>query len=74
MARMDEHTLQEIFTYHKPGLEQLPKYEAVRNAGLCFAQVIIGNVPECADRTVALRKIREVVMDANAAIALNGLI
>ena len=64
----------EIFTYHAPTPDQLPKYAAVRTAALEFARVIEANVPACADRSAAIRKLREAVMTANAAIALEGLV
>lgn len=74
MARMDETTVDQIFTYHKPSPEQTLAYEAIRSAAKSYALVILKYVHECADRTVALRSIRESVMTANAAVALGGLI
>lgn len=64
--------IDDVFSYHSPTPEQLPKYAAVREAARVFAHVIDANTPGCADRTAALRKLRECVMTANAAIALNG--
>jgi len=64
--------LQNWFTYHSPTLEQLPKYQAIREAGLQFATAIVENAPDCADTTAAVRKIREAVMTANQAIACGG--
>lgn len=64
--------LEAIFTYHAPTEEQLPKYQAIRCAALEFAEVVVRNTPASADQTAAVRKIREAVMTANAAIALNG--
>jgi hypothetical protein len=70
----DEEWLTEVFSYHKPEGDQPAKYEAIRVAAKSFAQVILQNVPPCADRTAALRKLREAVMTANAAVALKGLV
>jgi len=39
-----------------------------------FAHVIMEHTPVCADQTAAIRKIREAVMTANAAIALHGIV
>jgi hypothetical protein len=64
--------LDNVFTYHKPTAEQLPIYEELRASAKDFAATIQRLVPDCADRTAAIRKIREAVMTANAAIALNG--
>lgn len=64
----------EVFRYHAPSADQLESYTAVRRAALTFALVLREHVPHCADRTAALRKLREAVMTANAAIALKGKI
>ncbi len=61
-----------IFTYHSPTAEQLPKYEAIRAKAKELGHVIIENTPASADQTAAIRLLREAVMTANAAIALNG--
>jgi len=57
------------FTYHAPTPDQLPKYEAIRAAALVFAEVVVQNTPPSADQTVAIRKIREAALIANASIA-----
>lgn len=59
-----------MFTYHPPKPEQIPKYEELRKAGEEFAQTILRLTPGCPDQTVAIRHVREAVMNANAAIAL----
>lgn len=64
--------LENWFTYHSPTPEQLPKYQAIREAGLNLATVIVENSPASADQTAAIRKIREACMEANAAIACDG--
>jgi hypothetical protein len=61
-----------IFTYHAPSAEQLPKYEAIRAKAKEMGQCIVDNTPNCADQTAAVRLLREAVMTANAAIALDG--
>lgn len=61
--------LQNQFTYHKPVGDQTERYAMIRTAGLNLAQVIVGNCPNNADRSAAIRLIREAVMTANAAIA-----
>lgn len=64
--------LNNMFTYHPPTIDQLPKYDILRKAAKMFAQVIIECTPEGADQSAAIRKVREAVMTANASIALNG--
>lgn len=65
-------SLDDLFTYHPPTEAQIPKYEEIRTAAKRFAQIVVNNTPVCADQSAALRKIREAVMTANAAIALGG--
>jgi hypothetical protein len=60
------------FTYHAPTEGQPAKYQAIREAGKVFAEVVLTNTPSCPDQTVAIRKIREAVMVANQSIACGG--
>lgn len=64
--------LENWFTYHSPSADQLPKYQAIREAGFNLASAIVDNTPESADQTAAVRKVREAVMTANASIACGG--
>lgn len=57
------------FTYHAPTAENQVAYLEIRDAALTFARVLVRRTPACADQTAALRKLRECVMTANAAIA-----
>ena len=51
-------------------IEYLPQEAPL---GLAHAvKIIVANVPESADRSVAIRKIREARMDANSAITHHG--
>jgi hypothetical protein len=60
------------FTYHPPTPEQAGHYGEIREAAMDFALVILTNTPPSPDQTAAIRKLREVVMTANAAIACEG--
>jgi len=64
--------LENWFSYHSPTPDQLPLYTELRAAAKNFAYSVKACVPPCADRSAALRKIREAVMTANAAIACGG--
>jgi hypothetical protein len=66
--------VKEVFTYHGPSAEQTEKMEVLRELQIALAKEILRLVPDCADRSAALRKLREVRMDCNAAIVLNGLV
>lgn len=61
------------FTYHTPTPEQIDAYNVIRNTAKSLAHVILDNTPPSADQTAALRKLRECVMTANAAIACKGV-
>jgi len=67
-----EEQLNNWFQYHSPTPEQIPKYQAIRDAAHNLAKVIVENSPSSADQTAAVRKVREAAMTANAAIACGG--
>ena len=74
MAQTLAEKLPDIFTYHAPTGDQPAKYQAIRDEALKMAKVIVENTPPSADQTAAIRLLREAVMTANAAVALNGLV
>ena len=63
--------LEYLFTFHDDP-NNTPHFVEIREAALQFAKVLIRHCPSSADRTFAIRKVREAVMTANAAVALNG--
>jgi len=63
---------EDCFTYHPWNAEQIEKGNKVREALQAAFIAIITHVPPSADRSTALRKIREARMDANSAITHNG--
>jgi hypothetical protein len=62
----------EIFTFHSPDADQQVTYEKLRGAAREFAIALVELTPPSPDQSAALRKLRECVMTANAAIALKG--
>ena len=61
------------FTHHpSKSPKDIERYQRIRNAGLAFAEVLVDECPPGADLSAAIRKIREAVMTANAAIACDG--
>jgi Xaa-Pro aminopeptidase len=72
MPLISDKDVEHWFTYHKPTEDQLPKYEAIRTAGKALAEAIRQNCPDSADRSAAIRKVREAVMTANASVACGG--
>jgi len=69
-----EQNVAGIFTYHPPDDGQRVAYESIRLQSLMLARTILEVTPPCADREAALRRLREAVMTANAAVALRGAI
>ena len=62
--------LENWFQYHPPGPGDHERYTAIRNAGKVFAKVVLDTTPHGSlEQGVALMRIREAVMLANAAIA-----
>ena len=57
------------FSYHPPFGNQKDRYVLIRDAAKNMAYIIRAFTPKNPDQTVALRKLRECVMTANAAIA-----
>lgn len=66
-AERDE--LEARFTYHAPKDDQLVRYKFLRAEARFLAENIVENCPESRERSVALTKLDEVVMWANASIA-----
>lgn len=60
------------FTYHSLTGGQLEAYDAIRRAGRLLATTIGRNCKPSADRSAALRMVREAVMTANVSVALEG--
>ena len=65
----DDDKIQNWFTYHKPDEDDIGKYHAIRESALDLARIIDDVCPDCADKSAAIRKVREAVMTANASIA-----
>jgi hypothetical protein len=61
-----------VFSHHQPTAEKLQHYEAIHAAAQRFAEVILANTPAGEDQSAALRWLRQAMMMANAAVALDG--
>lgn len=65
--------IERCLTFQPAGrFEQLDAFEQVRDGCLALGKVILRKVPECADRSEALRDLRAIRMWCNSAIALDG--
>jgi hypothetical protein len=69
---MTNEQIENWFQYHAPSSDDLTTYEKLRSSGREFAKAINDLCPESADKTAAIRKVREAVMTANASVACKG--
>lgn len=60
-----------IFNYHKPNFSQTERYTQIRSDGIALALRICACTPPSREQEIALTKLEEAVMFANAAIARN---
>lgn len=63
--------LDQLFTYHKPYGDQSDRYDQLRAAAKAYAEAIAALTPTSAEQTLAIRKVQEASMMANAAITVN---
>lgn len=59
------------FTYHQPKENQIERYAEIRARAMLFAEMIERECPESRERSLAMTKLEECVMWANASIARN---
>ncbi|OFV83858.1 MAG: hypothetical protein A2W26_07395 [Acidobacteria bacterium RBG_16_64_8] len=59
------------FTYHPPKEGQPERYEEIRGQAKALAIKILDSTPASREQSLALTKLQEAVMWANAAIACN---
>jgi hypothetical protein len=63
--------IEKRFTYHAPKGDQAARYEGLRETAKVFAYQIEAVCPDSRERSLALTKLEEAVMWANASIARN---
>ena len=66
---MRQVDLDNWFTHHVPSTDQIGSYTTIRNKAKELAELFDSVVPDCADKTAAVRHLRETVMVMNLAIA-----
>ena len=69
--RKRDEIIENDFSYHTPNREQQFRYERIREAGKRLAYRIELDVPESKEKTLAMTKLEECVMWANAGVARN---
>ena len=68
---MEVDKLISAFTYHAPKPGQREKYVVIRDTAKGLAMVINDNCPDSREKSLAITKLEECVMWANASIARN---
>jgi len=68
---MNKEDLENRFTYHRPITGQPKKYEKIRNTALEFALLLDELCPDSRELSLAITKLEECSMWANASIARN---
>lgn len=69
--RQQDPRIENAFTYHTPKEGQPEKYARIRNRGKALAYLISDLVPDSREKSLAMTKLEEAVMWANAGIARN---
>lgn len=70
-AKMTSDQIDNIFTYHKPIGTQQARYETLRQLAGSLAHHLNQLCPESREKSLAITKLQEAVMWANASIAIN---
>lgn len=68
---MESSILDNIFRYHAPKTDQPKRYAEIRSYAGALAAVINNDCPDSREKSVAITKLQEAVMWANASIAIN---
>ena len=68
---MTQDDIKNRFTYHSPSDDQISRYDEIRRFAKIFAELIDKDCPDSREKSLALMKLDEVVMWANASIARN---
>lgn len=66
-----QEQIDRTFMYHPPHGDQTLRYGTLRSAARQFANIVAELTPPSREQAVALTKLQECVMFANAAIAIN---
>jgi hypothetical protein len=64
--------IRNLFTYHAPRPDQAQKYQLINNLSELLAKALFDNCPQGGEFDLALIKLREFRMWANASIAIRG--
>ena len=68
---MDQSIIDNIFRYHAPRESQVGEYELIRGEARRFAMLLNVLCPDSREKSVAMTRLEDAVMWANASIARN---
>ncbi len=68
---MEQSNLDNWFSYHAPDPDQQKAYTDIRVKAKQLAEMFNAYAPDCADKTAAMRELRNTVMAMNLTIACN---
>jgi hypothetical protein len=68
---MRQEDINNWFTHHTPTPDQVFIYTQLRAKAKEFAELFNDSTPDSADKTAAIRSLRQTVMDMNLAVACN---
>lgn len=71
--KVTHENVEALFAHQTPTPERVSAMLVVRARCIEMAHAILDYVPDCADRSAALRALREVAMWSNAAIVKEGV-
>lgn len=71
MYNQNEDRINKNFTYYSPNSEQITKYSQIRSNAKELAHLLDSVCPESREKSIAMTKLEEAVMWANASIARN---
>jgi len=71
LAQLTKEDLENRFTYHPPKEGQPERYNDLRDEAYLLALNILVSCPDSREKALAITKLEECVMWANAAIARN---
>jgi len=70
-GQLRDEQIESAFTYHAPKGDQPERYVRLRAGGKALAQFIVAATPASREQSIALTKLEEAIMWANASIARN---
>ena len=68
---MTDFEIERNFSYHAPTEEQVDRFETIRNGAKSLAAYVNEYCPDSREKSLAITKLEEFVMWANASVARN---